>query len=94
MTFWEHLEEFRKVIFRSAIVLIVLMVVVFVNKSFVFDAVIFAPRSSDFILYRWMTTLADLLGISSISPEPFVLELQNIELSAQFFTHIDRKSVV
>ena len=37
MTFWEHLEEFRKVIFRSAIVLILLMVVVFVNKNFVFD---------------------------------------------------------
>jgi len=88
MTFWEHLEEFRKVIFRSAIVLIVLMVVVFVNKNFVFDAVIFAPRSSDFILYRWMTGLADLVGISSISPEPFTLQLQNIELSAQFFTHI------
>ncbi len=88
MTFWEHLEEFRKVIFRSAILLILLMVVVFVNKNFVFDAVIFAPRSSDFILYRWMTALSGLVGISSISPKPFTLQLQNIELSAQFFTHI------
>ena len=44
MTFWEHLDEFRKVIFRSAIVLILLMVVVFVNKNFVFETIIFAPE--------------------------------------------------
>jgi len=88
MTFWEHLDEFRKVLFRSAIALILLMVVVFVNKNFVFETVIFAPRTSDFILYRWMESLAALTGLSSFSPEPFELQLQNIELAAQFFTHI------
>jgi sec-independent protein translocase protein TatC len=88
MTFWEHLDEFRKVIFRSAIVLILLMVVVFVNKNFVFETIIFAPRSSDFILYRWMESLALLAGIPSLGPKPFMLDLQNIELAAQFFTHI------
>ncbi|HPW78405.1 MAG TPA: twin-arginine translocase subunit TatC [Bacteroidales bacterium] len=88
MTFWEHLDEFRKVVFRSAILLILLMVIVFVNKNFVFDTIIFAPRSSDFILYKWMGSLAALIGVPSLGPKPFMLELQNIELAAQFFTHI------
>jgi sec-independent protein translocase protein TatC len=89
MTFWEHLDEFRKVIFRSAIALIILMVIVFVNKNFVFETIIFAPRSSDFILYKWMGSLAAFVGMPSLGPKPFLLELQNIELAAQFFTHIN-----
>lgn len=89
MTFWEHLDEFRKVLIRSVIALVVLMVVVFVNKRFVFETIIFAPRNSDFILYKWMESLAHLLKMPSMVPEPFQLELQNIELAAQFFTHIN-----
>lgn len=89
MTFWEHLDEFRKVLIRSVVALLVLMVLVFVNKRFVFETIIFAPRNSDFILYRWMESLAHLLKMPSMVPEPFQLELQNIELAAQFFTHIN-----
>ena len=36
MTFWEHLDELRKVIFRSFAVLIVLMVALFLCKETVF----------------------------------------------------------
>lgn len=77
MTFWEHLDELRKVLFRSAIVIFVLMIVVFLNKSFVFDKIILAPASEDFFLYKYLPGF-----------EGFNLDLINIELSAQFFTHI------
>jgi len=77
MTFWEHLDELRKVLFRSAIVVVVLMVGVFLNKSFVFDKIILAPTQPDFFLYKWLP------GFSG-----FHLELINIELAAQFFTHV------
>ena len=89
MTFWEHLDEFRKVLFRSIIAIVVLMAVVFVNKRLVFETIIFAPRSSDFILYQWLDSLSRFFGTPSLAPDPFMLELQNIELSAQFFTHIN-----
>lgn len=36
-----------------------------------------------------MESLAHLLKMPSMVPEPFQLELQNIELAAQFFTHIN-----
>ncbi len=88
MSFWEHLDELRKVIFRSALSVLILMVIVFLNKSFVFDTVIFAPASSDFILYDWFRSLANLLAMPGLAPDPFKIELINIELSAQFFIHI------
>jgi sec-independent protein translocase protein TatC len=77
MTFWEHLDELRKVLFRSAIVIFLLMIVVFLNKSFVFDKIILAPANEDFFLYKYLPGF-----------EGFNLDLINIELSAQFFTHI------
>lgn len=89
MTFWEHLDELRTVLFRAAAVVVVLMVAIFCFKSFVFDTIIFSPRSSDFIIYRWLNQLAAWKPyLSSLSIEPFQIELINIELSAQFFTHI------
>lgn len=89
MTFWEHLDELRTVLFRSAIVVVLLMAVVFCFKSFVFDTIIFSPRTSQFILYQWINRLAALSPrLSSLSIEPFQIDLINIELSAQFFTHM------
>lgn len=89
MTFWEHLDELRRVLFRSAIVVFVLMLVIFANKDFVFGKIIFAPINSDFILYQWLRELSLWLGMPSIAPDPFSLKLINIELSSQFFTHVN-----
>ena len=88
MTFWDHLDELRGVLFRSAIALLIAAIVIFFNKSFVFDTVIFAPTNSDFILYKWFGQLAAFTGIAAMAPEPFSVNLINIELSAQFFTHV------
>ena len=88
MTFWEHLDELRRVLFRSAIVVFVLLVIIFLNKSFVFDKIIFAPINSDFALYKWFAAAANFFNVPEMAPEPFRLNLINIELSAQFFTHV------
>lgn len=86
MTFWEHLDELRKMLFRSAIVITVLMAVIFMAKDFVFNDIVFAPASSDFVLYRWFD---DALIYFKLPPlEPFKISLINIELSAQFFIHV------
>ena len=75
MTFWDHLEDLRKSIFRMAAALIGVTVVLFFFKDFLFDDVILAPTESDFYLYR-------LLGLD------FSLSLVNIEVSAQFMIHV------
>lgn len=75
MTFWDHLEDLRKSIFRILAVLAGTSVVLFFFKNFLFDRVILAPSNSDFYLYRWIG--AD-----------FVLSLVNIEVAAQFMIHM------
>ena len=90
MSFWEHLDEFRTVLFRSAIAVVLLMVVVFCFKSFVFETIIFLPRSSDFIIYKWLNQLAAYKPwLSALAVDPFQIELINIEMAAQFFTHVN-----
>lgn len=86
MTFWEHLDELRKVLFRSAILIVVLMAGIFAAKDFVFNGIVFGPISSDFVLYRFIDRALVFMGGEPLLP--FKLELINIDLSAQFFIHI------
>ena len=74
MSFWDHLDELRGTIFRSLLAVCLLAVLGFVFKQALFAAVL-APASEDFFLYR-------LLGWH------FDLELINVEMSAQFFVHV------
>ncbi|MBP5210770.1 MAG: twin-arginine translocase subunit TatC [Bacteroidales bacterium] len=85
MSFWDHLDELRAVLIRSFVVLAVLMVVAFCFKEPIFNA-IFAPLSSDFILFRLFNSL---LGALHLAPSaPFDIQIMNIEIAAQFFTHL------
>ena len=87
MSFWEHLDELRKVLFRSVAVLVVLMIVAFFFKGRRFSVTsYFAPLTSDFCLYRWLDALLVLMGSEPIGE--FSIELINIEMAAQFFTHV------
>ncbi|MDR1680394.1 MAG: twin-arginine translocase subunit TatC [Prevotellaceae bacterium] len=92
LSFWGHLEELRRMLFRMILALAILMLLVFLNKSFIFDTIIFGPCSSDFILYRWLCSLGEFLSryLPSINlcPEAFQIKLVNINLSSQFIIHI------
>ena len=75
MTFWDHLEDLRKSIFRMLAVYLGAAVVLFFFKGFLFDNVILAPSKSDFYLYK-------ILGAD------FSMSLVNIDVAAQFFVHM------
>jgi len=74
MSFWDHLEALRGTLFRSVLAVVLLSLVFLFIPEKLFDAVLW-PASEDFILYRW-------LGLD------FSMSLINIEVSAQFFTHL------
>lgn len=74
MSFWDHLEELRGTIFRSILAVCLSSVLGFVFKRPLFDA-LFLPASPQFFIYR-------LLGWD------FRLELINVEMTAQFFVHL------
>ena len=97
MTFIQHLEVLRFHLMRSAIAIVVLAVVAFVNKSFLFDTVIFGPKQPDFITFQWLCELSHYLALNlpSLMSDPEVLcigqgfpALQNIDMAGQFTSHI------
>jgi sec-independent protein translocase protein TatC len=88
MSFWDHLDDLRSTLFRIAIGIIVCMILVFVNKTFVFDIIIFGPSSSEFVIFKAMCRLGDLLSMPGLCVEPFDAKFQNITVAGQFFTHI------
>ncbi len=75
MSFWDHLEELRGTIVRSAVALIVAFFALFCFKDFLFDTLVLAPTRNDFFLYRWLGT-------------DTCLSLVNIEIAAQFMVHM------
>lgn len=75
MTFWDHLEDLRKSIFRMIAVYVAIALVLFFFKDFLFGTVILGPSDADFFLYR-------LIGIK------FSMNLVNLEVAAQFIIHM------
>ena len=51
MTFWDHLDELRKVLFRVIGIWFVLAIGYFIAMPYLFDHVILAPCHNDFIFY-------------------------------------------
>ena len=87
MTFWDHLEELRHVLFRIAVVVVALMLLAFVFKEELFDVVL-APKSSEFVTYQLFGKLADWLSMPGLRPDPFDAQLINTQLAGQFITHM------
>lgn len=89
MTFWDHLEELRWSAFRVIGVWLVLAVGYFLAMPYLFDNVILAPCSSDFVLYDVMQNVAHRFGVdASGMVGDFEVKIVNIELIAPLFIHI------
>jgi sec-independent protein translocase protein TatC len=74
MSFWDHLDVLRWTIIRSGTVYVIVSIVLFGFKTFLFDVVL-AAADSNFIIYKWFNV-------------NFSLKLINIEVAAQFLTHL------
>lgn len=88
-SFWDHLDDLRKTLFKMAITIAVFMTVFFIYMPWLFDHVILAPCNGDFALYRLFSGITDHLpGFEKFSTEGFHVDLINLKLASQFFTHI------
>lgn len=87
-TFWSHVEVFRWVIIRCFVVVIAIAIVAFIFKDFVFGDIILAPCHNNFISYKALRHLGQLVGIQSLCPNMQDIKMININLAAQLFTHI------
>ncbi|NTW26014.1 MAG: twin-arginine translocase subunit TatC [Lentimicrobium sp.] len=88
MSFWDHLDALRGHLFRSAIAIVVVAIVAFINREFIFDQLILAPKDPDFITNRLLCQLGVWANIPSLCLGNFDLKIININLSGQFTTHM------
>ena len=85
LTFWDHLEVLRWGLVRIVGVLFVCMIIAFAAMPYIFNQYILAPTTSDFFVYRWLEKVSG--GILNFSDDFFV-QIININVASQFFTHI------
>jgi sec-independent protein translocase protein TatC len=83
MSFFEHIEELRWHLLRAALSVLVVTVVVFIMKNFVFQHVILGPTSPDFITYRLFCEYAPQFCFY-----PEHLQIITRDIQEQFLSHI------
>ena len=88
MTFWDHLDELRWHIMRSLIAIVILAIIAFINREIIFDYIILAPSTSDFVTNRVLCRLGDLLSTDILCIKDMHLQIINIKMSGQFLTHM------
>lgn len=90
MTFIEHLEVLRWHLVRSAAVLVVVAIIVFVFVDWVFDNVIFAPAEKDFVTYKALCDFGHWLHLGdTLCMPPIDITLLGSTVSGPFMSAIN-----
>ena len=82
MSFLDHLEELRWVLVRSTVAILIFAVLTFFISDYIFDVIIFGPKSPDFITYRFFCDLSHFLGFANsicVTEMPFIIQNINVE---------------
>lgn len=89
MSFLGHLEELRWHLIRATLAVVLVAVVAFVFKDFIFDVLLFGPKDQNFITYRMFCKISETLGQGNsfcITELPF--RIQSRTVSGQFSAHL------
>lgn len=86
MSFWDHLDVLRAALLKILAVTLVFGMLAFLFKDTLF-AIILAPKSSDFIVYRVFHAVAVRFG-SGMPAGDFTVDLINTGLARQFIIHM------
>ena len=83
LTFWDHLDELRRVLFRILGVWFVLAVGYFIAMPYLFDNVVLAPCHNDFIFYDLLRYIGEVFDLhDEFFTQEFQIKLININLAA------------
>ena len=89
MSFLEHLEDLRWHLLRSIVAVLIAALAAFLAKNFVFDVLLFGPKKTDFLTYKLLCQVSNLLGFDDsfcITELPF--RIQSRTMAGQFAAHI------
>ncbi|MDM9630752.1 twin-arginine translocase subunit TatC [Robiginitalea aurantiaca] len=89
MSFLDHLEVLRWHLIRSTVAIVLIGLVAFLMKDFIFDTVIFGPKKMSFPTYRLFCNIATQIGVdSAFCADSLPFTIQNRTMAGQFSAHI------
>ncbi len=89
MSFVDHLEELRSHILRSVVAILVMAIVIFIYRDWIFDNIITGPINPDFISYKLLCNLSHSLHIGdALCMPPVQVNMQSTTFGGQFMSSI------
>lgn len=90
MSFMDHLEEVRWLLIRSTIAIVIIASACYFIDDFIFDTVIFGPKSPDFVTYKFFCQLTKYFGIEDnyACATAFNFTILNTEVGGQFSIYL------
>ena len=88
MSFLDHLEELRWHLVRSTLAVLIVAVVAFIFKTFIFDTLIFGPSKSDFPTYRMFCDISQSFGMTTFCFDEMPFRIQSRTMGGQFSAHM------
>ncbi|MDP2421779.1 twin-arginine translocase subunit TatC [Sediminibacterium sp.] len=89
MSFIDHLEELRGHIIRSVISILVMALVIFIYRNWIFDNIIVGPINKDFVSYKALCDFSSWLGIGdALCMPPVEVTMQSTTFGGQFLSTI------
>jgi sec-independent protein translocase protein TatC len=88
MSFLDHLEELRWHLIRSTIAVVVLALVAFIFKHFIFDTLIFGPSRPGFFTYKVFCDISQSLGMDTFCFQEMPFRIQSRTMAGQFSAHM------
>ena len=89
MTFWDHLDVLRRILFRVIGIWLVLAIGFFIAMPYLFDNVILAPCHNDFAFYDLLRYIGQKFNLTDeFFTQEFKVKLLNFNLAAPFFIHM------
>ncbi|WP_343700780.1 twin-arginine translocase subunit TatC [Chitinophaga sp.] len=84
MSFFDHLEELRWHLVRSAFAIVAVSILGFVFTDWILTNVIFGPTQPDFPTYRWLCSASHALGLGDkMCITPPEIKFQNYKMAGQ-----------
>jgi len=88
MSFLNHLEVLRWTLVRSSLAVFLFGIVAFLNKDFIFNTIILAPKDPSFVTYRFLCNFSKIFGTNGLCIEEIPFIVQSRTMAGQFSAHI------
>ena len=89
MSFLDHLEDLRWHLIRITLSIVIAGSVAFIFSRWIFDVIIFGPKSMDFPTYKYLCKLSTFMNVdSTFCADEFPFSIQSRTMGGQFSADI------